>query len=123
MKTDKHTPGLLVSPEVAMGRELDDYEIFMADDVGCLVATVTSADTSIEQARADARRLVACWNALDGIDPVAVPELVAACRRMADCMDEFLGCCSADEIRDSYIGWPETVASARAALATGEAGQ
>ena len=43
-----------------------------------------------EERAANAERLAACWNACEGIDPAAVPALLAACEEVASDCKEFM---------------------------------
>lgn len=61
----------------------------IASNLGGLVAAAHSWPTEIEtgdttRVEANAARLVACWNAMLGLDPAALPALIKAAKRMLD---------------------------------------
>ena len=68
----RHTPGTLFA-------DFRRSEIVLTSDNGD-IATVFNDERS-ENAGENAKRLAACWNALDGLNPAAIGEVVAALKR------------------------------------------
>jgi hypothetical protein len=73
----KHTPGRLNLSSKGDGRIWIEAANDTAEDIAVLVMD----DHQIKNA-ANAARLVACWNACEGINPEAVPELLEACKAL-----------------------------------------
>jgi hypothetical protein len=91
MSNNKHAPGLLTTMDEFQGQK------YIGSFIGRRLAS-GECDTSgpvmvrtvaTENAKANAERLVACWNACAGIDPAAVPELVEACKDARDLLLDF----------------------------------
>lgn len=76
MKT-KHTPGRIEYRDGGLHEVGNGFRLIAAMDRD-LVETG-------EQTEANARRMAACWNACEGINPEAVPKLLAA---LEDCITE-----------------------------------
>ena len=77
------TPGLLeLDPSQEPYSERDGYRV-MSRRYG-RIAFVAVPLGYEKEAKATAVRFVACWNACEGINPEAVPELLKALQRIAD---------------------------------------
>lgn len=107
MKT-KHTP-----EPWADGPARPNGEVLILGEVTRTVAYVPTASGfyNADVARANSARIVACVNFCAGIDPAAVPDLLAACEALAANVDE-------QERKFGHpIEWHPSVAMMRAALA------
>lgn len=99
----KHTPGPI---------EIRYFDALYAADGYELMCTWDRA-----QSRANAEHAAACWNACEGINPEAVPKLLAACKALVK------ECRCAMDGRDDFGDMPEDRAAleqAEAAIATAE---
>lgn len=76
---EKHTPGKLV--QAGLDTKTSLYMREVRDENNCLVAF--SGSLPAEQAHANARRLVACWNACDGISTDALERVANSGQNMA----------------------------------------
>ena len=74
-----------------------EYECNIFSENHRLVASAGGYQTNAENDRhrleneANARRIVACVNACEGINPEAVPDLLAACELCLEWMDDVCG--------------------------------
>jgi hypothetical protein len=93
------TPGLLTVDEV--------YQEHVRTVEGRSIADCCRTPTSAE-GRANARHIVACWNACEGINPESVPDLLAALRLCEEAMSS-----SVDGRKQMWAG----IDAARAAIA------
>ncbi len=69
MPDDKHTPGSLIAAETR-----NEYDQVIRGQDGGPVALVLMAGYTKAEGRANARRLVACWNACEGIPTAALED-------------------------------------------------
>jgi len=78
----KHTPGLLYSEETVNGK------IYVLSDHAKASRYYDGRIAKIPERRGEgrpnARRIVACWNALDGLEPSGIAELLEAAREALD---------------------------------------
>ena len=99
-QTAAHTPGLLAVSD-------REYYLISAVQNGIdgegVNGGVFPAKTQGPDAKANAARIVACWNALEGLNPDAIADVVAALRDLMETHDE-------DENMDDFpdedsVGW------------------
>lgn len=77
MSEPKHTEGLIV--DSCLGHS---FTLLSAAPTGSLIASITPNDGNMDQCLADFKHIVACWNACDGINPGAVPDLAEVVTRL-----------------------------------------
>lgn len=90
----EHTPGRLAIPAANVFRVIapdaphnNKKEGWCSPYPWAIVCDVCPESTSGEEAHANARRIVSCWNACIGIAPEAVPKLLEACKRTKEILD------------------------------------
>ena len=72
----QHTPG---RAKITFGQlVIGDYE------TGIVAIHLTPAKHPVGEGKANLERLVACWNACEGINPESVPDLLPALKEMTD---------------------------------------
>ena len=99
----KHTQGKLKAVDVYLGTDEEDSQtIAYMDDHR------NKRRCSLEEREANAQHLAACWNACEGINPEAVPDILAA---LDAALDEV------DQTHAEGYPEPEWADAARAAMA------
>lgn len=93
MSTPKHTPGpwALDDPNemtsaVAETARHGIYGLFLSEE------QCETNDRAFELDKANAQRIVDCVNACEGINPAAVPELIASIQNLNEQLDNFWNC-------------------------------
>jgi len=112
MTKTKRTPGKLKIKRIkqwVMGQG-DDYPQIVSES-GQII--VNGLDLALGAEEANAERLVACWNACEGINPEAVPDLLEALEGLLSTLSPLSGCMDDDPCMDSDC----TICAARAAIA------
>ncbi len=120
----KHTPGKL-EYENDEAKDCESWRIFaLSTDNHDTVADVpkTGDEEYDEVTFENVKRLVACWNACDGLpDPSVVPKLIAALKA-AESTIRWAAQESAGRVKAEIVGgWLHHADQARAALAKGGA--
>lgn len=75
MSTPKHTPGKLVAIN-------GDISILKTEDGQQRICTLNGFNGDDALRIANCNRLAACWNACEGINPEAMPEMLAELKRL-----------------------------------------
>lgn len=80
-----HTPGLLKLATTYAQAQKGHAQIVTWEDQDLPIATIKPNHLDPAESLSNAERFVACWNACDGINPAAVPEIVDALERLLHC--------------------------------------
>ena len=113
---NKHTPGpWTYHHEPSLNRYAVRAEPFGTETILSISYWSRTPIWDRERAEADASRIVSCVNACDGINPEAVPDLLAACKAVDDAW-------TGGENGDWRGALDRALGMARAAIAKAEGG-